>query len=616
MKMPVVVGDTKGAIVREISVPVLVDVPRSSNTTDLVVRQAEKASNPALFSVQDAAGQWRDIRATEFREQVEAVAKGLIASNVNPGDRVAIMARTRYEWALADFAIWFAGAVPVPVYETSSPAQVAWILTDSGAVAAFVESARHENVVREAAASESTSALAHVWQFDGNGLETLRTAGTLVEDSTLADRRSLANLDDIATIIYTSGTTGRPKGCELTHANFVELSENAAAALSEVAHEGARTIMFLPLAHVFARFISVLCVASGATVAHTADVKNLLPDLQSYSPSFILAVPRVFEKVYNNSMLKAEDGGKGKIFHAGADVAIAWSKADQAGKVPLALRAKHALFDRLLYRKIRAAMGGKVEYAVSGGAPLGDRLGHFFHGIGLLVLEGYGLTETTAPLTVNTPRKVKIGTVGAPLPGNAVRIADDGEILAKGVAVLRGYFNRPDLTEENFIDGWFRTGDIGELDADGYLRITGRKKEIIVTAGGKNVVPAMLEDTIRANAIVSQCVVVGDQRPFISALITLDEEALPGWLERHQLPAGTTMEEAVSHPAVLAEIQTLVDEANKTVSQAEAIKVFRIVPSDFTETSGHLTPSLKIKRAQVLTDYSDIVEGIYATPRV
>ncbi|WP_233091870.1 AMP-dependent synthetase/ligase [Arthrobacter sp. MSA 4-2] len=614
--MPVVVGDIKGAIVREISVPVLVDVPRNSNTTDLVVRQAEKASNPALFSVQDEAGQWRDIRATEFREQVEAVAKGLIASNVNPGDRVAIMARTRYEWALADFAIWFAGAVPVPVYETSSPAQVAWILTDSGAVAAFVESARHENVVREAAAAESTSALTHVWQFDGNGLETLRTAGTLVEDSTLADRRSLANLDDIATIIYTSGTTGRPKGCELTHANFVELSENAAAALSEVAHEGARTIMFLPLAHVFARFISVLCVAAGATVAHTADVKNLLPDLQSYQPSFILAVPRVFEKVYNNSMLKAEDGGKGKIFHAGADVAIAWSKADQAGKVPLALRAKHALFDRLLYRKIRAAMGGKVEYAVSGGAPLGDRLGHFFHGIGLLVLEGYGLTETTAPLTVNTPRKVKIGTVGAPLPGNAVKIADDGEILAKGVAVLRGYFNRPDLTAENFIDGWFRTGDIGELDADGYLSITGRKKEIIVTAGGKNVVPAMLEDTIRANAIVSQCVVVGDQRPFISALITLDEEALPGWLERHQLPAGTTMEEAVSHPAVLAEIQTIVDEANKTVSQAEAIKVFRIVPSDFTETSGHLTPSLKIKRAQVLTDYSDIVEGIYATPRV
>ena len=601
---------------REISVPVLVDVPRNSNTTDLVVRQAGKASNPALFSVQNAGGRWEDISATEFRRQVEEVAKGLIASNVQPGDRVAIMARTRYEWALADFAIWFAGGVPVPVYETSSPAQVAWILSDSGAVGAFVESARHENVVREAAATEASSALAHVWQFDGNGLETLRTAGTLIEDSTLADRRSLAGLDDTATIIYTSGTTGRPKGCELTHGNFVELADNAAAALPEVCHEGARTIMFLPMAHVFARFISVLCVAAGATVAHTADVKNLLPDLQSYQPSFILAVPRVFEKVYNNSMLKAEDGGKGKIFHAGADVAIAWSKADQAGKVPLALRAKHALFDRLLYGKIRAAMGGKVQYAVSGGAPLGDRLGHFFHGIGLMVLEGYGLTETTAPLSVNTPQKIKIGSVGLPLPGNAVKIADDGEILARGVAVLKGYFNRPDLTAEAFQDGWFRTGDIGELDDDGFLRITGRKKEIIVTASGKNVVPALLEDTIRANAIVSQCVVLGDQRPFISALITLDEEALPGWLERHQLPAGTSTAEAAEHPQVLAAIQDLIDEANKTVSQAEAIKVFRIVPTDFTETSGHLTPSLKIKRTQVLSDYSDVVEDIYASPRV
>jgi long-chain acyl-CoA synthetase len=602
--------------VREISVPVLVEAPSDSNTTRLVLKQADKPSNPALFSVQGTSGEWRDIRATEFRDQVEAVAKGLIASGVNAGDRIAIMARTRYEWALVDFAVWFAGAVSVPVYETSSPAQVAWILSDSGAVGAFVESARHENVVREAAASDPAISLQHVWQFDGNGIETLRTAGASVDPQVLAERRSIAGLDDLATIIYTSGTTGRPKGCELTHGNFVELSENAAAALPEVAHEGARTIMFLPMAHVFARFISVLCVASGATVAHTADVKNLLPDLQSYRPSFILAVPRVFEKVYNNSMLKAEDGGKGKIFHAGADVAIAWSKADQAGKVPLLLQLKHSLFDRLLYGKIRAAMGGQVQHAVSGGAPLGDRLGHFFHGIGLMVLEGYGLTETTAPISVNTPQKIKIGTVGAPLPGNAVKIADDGEILAKGVCVLKGYFNRPDLTSEAFQDGWFRTGDIGELDNDGFLRITGRKKEIIVTASGKNVVPAMLEDTIRANALVSQCVVLGDQRPFISALITLDEEALPGWLERHQLPATTTVEEAAEHPAVLAEIQQLVDDANLTVSQAEAIKVFRIVPRDFTESSGHLTPSLKIKRTQVLKDYSDVVEDIYASPRV
>ncbi|MDQ0734332.1 AMP-dependent synthetase/ligase [Arthrobacter agilis] len=601
---------------RDISVPVLVDVPRQTNTTDLVVRQAAKPSNPALFAVKGASGEWENISATEFRRQVEGVAKGLIASGVRAGDRVAIMARTRYEWSLADFAIWFAGAVSVPVYETSSPAQVAWILSDSGAVGAFVESARHEDVVRQAVILEGIEGPRHVWQFDGGGLDTLRTAGAGTDEQTLSDRRASAGLDDVATIIYTSGTTGKPKGCELTHGNFVELSENAAAALPEVAREGGQTIMFLPLAHVFARFISVLCVAAGATVAHTPDVKNLLPDLQSYRPTFILAVPRVFEKVYNNSMLKAEDGGKGRIFHAGADVAIAWSKAEQAGRIPLGLKVKHAVFDRLLYGKIRTAMGGRVQHAVSGGAPLGDRLGHFFHGIGLMVLEGYGLTETTAPITVNTPKRIKIGTVGAPLPGNAVKIADDGEILTKGVCVMKGYFDRPDLTEDAFVDGWFRTGDIGELDEDGFLRITGRKKEIIVTASGKNVIPALLEDAIRANALVSQCVVVGDQRPFISALITLDEEALPGWLERHHLPAGTTTAEAADHPLVLAEIQELVDGANTTVSRAEAIKVFRIVATDFTETTGHLTPSLKIKRAQVLKDYADIVESIYSSATV
>lgn len=601
---------------RDISVPVLVDVPRQTNTTDLVVRQAAKPSNPALFAVKGQSGEWENISAKEFRRQVEDIAKGLIASGVQAGDRVAIMARTRYEWSLADFAIWFAGAVSVPVYETSSPAQVAWILGDSGAVGAFVEAARHEDVVREAVALEGIESLQHVWQFDGNGLDTLRTAGAGTGDQMLSDRRAYAGLDDVATIIYTSGTTGKPKGCELTHGNFVELSENSAAELPEVAREGGQTIMFLPLAHVFARFISVLCVVSGTTVAHTPDVKNLLPDLQSYNPTFILAVPRVFEKVYNNSMLKAEDGGKGRIFHAGADVAIAWSKAEQAGRIPLGLKVRHAVFDRLLYGKIRTAMGGRVQHAVSGGAPLGDRLGHFFHGIGLMVLEGYGLTETTAPITVNTPKRMKIGTVGAPLPGNAVKIADDGEILAKGVCVMKGYFNRPDLTDEAFLDGWFRTGDIGELDEDGFLRITGRKKEIIVTASGKNVIPAVLEDAIRANALVSQCIVVGDHRPFISALITLDEEALPGWLERHQLPAGTTMAEAVEHPKVLAGIQELVDTANTTVSRAEAIKVFRIVPTDFTETTGHLTPSLKIKRAQVLKDYSDLVEAIYSSAKV
>ncbi|TJY70707.1 long-chain fatty acid--CoA ligase [Arthrobacter sp. CAU 1506] len=600
---------------REYSVPVLVDVPRDANIADLVVEQAQKASNPALFSRKDASGTWQDIRATDFLADVTQLAKGLISSGVQPGQRVGIMARTRYEWSLVDFAIWFAGAVSVPIYETSSPSQIAWILGDSGAVAVFAESAAHEAKVRRAALDEGLENLKHVWQLDEESLDGLRTAGNDVPDADVEERRSAAGLDDLATIIYTSGTTGRPKGCELTHGNFVELSKNAAAALPDVAHEGAQTIMFLPLAHVFARFISVLCVAAGATVAHTPDIKNLLPDLQSYRPTFILAVPRVFEKVYNSSMLKAEDGGKGKIFHAAADAAVAWSRADAAGKVPLTLKLKHKLFDKLVYHKIREAMGGRVEHAVSGGGPLGERLGHFFHGIGLLVLEGYGLTETTAPVSVNTPQLVKIGTVGAPLPGNAVKIADDGEILAKGVCVLRGYYNRPDLTAEAFNDGWFRTGDIGELDADGFLSITGRKKEIIVTASGKNVVPALLEDQIRADALVSQCVVIGDNRPFISALVTLDEEALPGWLERHGLPATTTMEQAANHEAVKATIQSLIDQANQSVSQAEGIKAFRVIPSDFTEASGHLTPSLKIKRAQVLADFDEYVEQIYTSVR-
>lgn len=601
---------------REFSVPPVVDVPRDSNITDLLLRQAAKASNPALFSRRAADGTgWTPVPATRFRDDVVALAKGMIASGVRAGDRVGIMARTRYEWSLVDFAIWFAGGVSVPVYETSSPSQVAWNLGNSGAVAVFVEDSRHEQVVREAARSEDLSALRYVWQLDDSALDVLRDAGTAVQDAEVEQRRSLAGLDDIATIIYTSGTTGRPKGCELTHGNFVELSENAAAVISEVCYEGAQTIMFLPLAHVFARFISVLAVAAGVTVAHTPDIKNLLADLQSFKPTFILAVPRVFEKVYNASQLKAEDGGKGRIFHQAAEVAIAYSKARQQGTPGLGLRLKHAVFDRLVYGKLREAMGGAIKHAVSGGGPLGERLGHFFQGIGLQILEGYGLTETTAPVSVNTPSLIKIGTVGAPLPGNAVRIADDGEILVKGVCVMRGYYQRDDLTKEAFVDGWFRTGDLGELDAQGYLKITGRKKEIIVTAGGKNVIPALLEDQIRSDAIVSQCLVIGDNKPFIAALVTLDEEALPGWLERHGMPASTTIEEAGRDEQVRSAIQAVIDKANRSVSQAEAIKAFRIVPSDFTEASGHLTPSMKVKRDKVLKDFGDVVDEMYAAKK-
>ena len=600
---------------REFSVPPLVVVPPETNITDLVLRQAAKPSNPALFSRLDSAGAWQDVSAKDFLADVQALAKGLIASGVNAGDRVGIMSRTRYEWALVDFAIWFAGGVSVPIYETSSPSQVAWNLGDSGAVAAFGEAAHHEDIIRQAATSEGLTALQHVWQLEGRGLDAVREAGRDVSDADLEARRSAANLDDLATIIYTSGTTGRPKGCELTHGNFVELSDNALAIIGEIVHENAKTIMFLPLAHVFARFISVLAMAAGTTVAHTPDIKNLLADLQSYEPTFILAVPRVFEKVYNSALTKAEDGGKGAIFHKAADTAIAFSKARQAGHVGLGLKLRHALFDKLVYSKLRAAMGGHVAHAVSGGGPLGERLGHFFQGIGLQVLEGYGLTETTAPISVNTPSRIKIGSVGKPLPGNSVKIEEDGEILAKGVCVMRGYYKREDLTAETFSDGWLRTGDIGRLDDDGFVWITGRKKEIIVTAGGKNVIPALLEDQIRADALVSQVLVVGDNRPFIGALVTLDQEALPGWLQRHGLPNTTTLDEAVESPVVKAAVQDLITHANNSVSQAEAIKSFRIVPADFTEASGHLTPSMKVKRAQVMKDFETVIEEMYAAPR-
>lgn len=600
---------------REFSVPPLVVVPPETNITDLVLRQAAKPSNPALFSRLDASGAWRNVSATEFLADVKALAKGLMASGVGAGDRVGIMSRTRYEWSLVDFSIWFAGAVSVPIYETSSPSQVAWNLGDSGAVAAFGESAQHENVIRQAVTAEGLTDVQHVWQLEGQGLDSLREAGRGVSDEELESRRKAAGLQDVATIIYTSGTTGRPKGCELTHGNFVELSDNALGIIGEIVHEHAKTIMFLPLAHVFARYISVLAMAAGTTVAHTPDIKNLLADLQSYEPTFILAVPRVFEKVYNSALTKAEDGGKGAIFHRAAETAIAFSKARQDGRVGLGLKLRHALFDKLVYGKLRAAMGGHVAHAVSGGGPLGERLGHFFQGIGLQVLEGYGLTETTAPITVNTPSRIKIGSVGKPLPGNSVKIADDGEILAKGVCVMRGYYGRDDLTAEAFTDGWFHTGDIGKLDDDGFVWITGRKKEIIVTAGGKNVIPALLEDQIRADALVSQVLVVGDNRPFIGALVTLDQEALPGWLQRHGLPADTTLEQAAANPVVKAAVQDLITAANSSVSQAEAIKSFRIVPAEFTEASGHLTPSMKVKRSQVMKDFESVIEEMYSAPR-
>jgi long-chain acyl-CoA synthetase len=596
--------------VKEKVVPPLVPVTTEGSLGDLPVRNAATAGRQAAFSRKNAQGQWADITWSEFAEDVAAIAKGLIADGIEAGDRVGLMSRTRYEWTLFDFACWTAGVVVVPIYETSSAEQVEWILSDSEAKAVLVESDHHLATVNEV--RDRLTDLTTVYELESGALDGLREKGKSIPEADLETRRAGLDRTSLATIIYTSGTTGRPKGCQLTHDNFLSLAENATAKLgSVVSAPGASTLLFLPLAHVFARFIEVLAVVAKVRMGHSADIKNILADFGGFRPTFILAVPRVFEGIYNKTEARTAAEGKGKIFLRAATVAIAYSEAlDSPAGPGLGLRLQHLLFDRLVYAKLRTAMGGKVTHAVSGGAPLGTRLGHFYRGVGLIVLEGYGLTETTAPLTVNVPEKVKIGTVGPPLPGTSIRIADDGEILAQGCGVFAAYHDNEAATKDAIGDGWFHTGDIGELDKDGYLRITGRKKEILVTAGGKNVAPAVLEDRLRAHPLVSQCIVVGDQKPFIAALVTLDAEMWPLWASAHGVE-GVSLEEARTHPKVLEALQHAVDRANEAVSKAESIRKFTVLPGDFTEENGYLTPSLKLKRSEVMKDFAADVDKIY-----
>ena len=595
---------------KQFDVPALVEADPEANVTDLLINRVAATPDRALFALPTEDGGWRDVTSTEFLRQVVALAKGLVAAGIEPGDKIGLMAKTRYEWTLIDFATWFAGAVLVPVYETSAPAQILWNLTDSGAVAIITETAEH--FARFDEIRSDVPAIVNSWQIDLGDLDKLAASGTGVTDEEIERRRNLAKGSDLATLIYTSGTTGKPKGCIITHSNFVELARNAQRRIPEVVNPDSSTLLFITLAHIFARYISILAIEGGVKVGHQADTKQLVPSMGSFKPTFMLAVPREFEKVYNSSEQKAEAGGKGKIFRRAADVAIAHSKALDAGHVPLGLKIQFALFDRLVLSKIRAALGGRAQYAVSGSAPLGLRLGHFYRSLGLTILEGYGLTETTAPVSVNVPSHFKIGKVGPPLPGNSVRIAPDGEIQVKGICVFDGYWNNEAATNDVFEDGWFKTGDLGEIDDEGYLQITGRKKEIIVTAGGKNVAPAALEDPIRANPIIGQVIVVGDQKPFISALITLDDEMLPVWLANNNLNTEMSISEAARHPAVLAEIQSAVDAANATVSRAESIRKFHILESDLTEASGHLTPKLSIKRNVILVDFAGEIEDLYA----
>jgi long-chain acyl-CoA synthetase len=610
MCVPEAFTGAKGVAVEQCDSPALVAADPDANATDLLIDRAAATPDSPLFSL-PTGDRWVDVTASEFLHQVIALAKGLAASGIEPGDKIGLMCKTRYEWTLLDFATWFAGAILVPIYETSSPAQVLWNLSDSGATSVILETADH--FARFDEVHPELPKIERVWQIELGDLDKLVAAGTAVPDEEIERRRTLARGDDIATLIYTSGSTGRPKGCVLTHSNFVELSRNAAVSLKDVVQQpGASTLLFITTAHVFARFIAVLAVHAGVKVGHQADTRQLLPALASFKPTFLLAVPRVFEKVYNSSEQKAESGGRGKIFRRAAEVAVEHSQALDAGSVPFGLKLRFAMFDRLVYSKLRAAMGGRVKFAVSGSAPLGSHLGHFYRSLGIKILEGYGLTETTAPATVNLPDRFKIGSVGPALPGVSIRLADDGEIEIKGINVFKEYWKNEEATAAAFHDGWFVTGDLGSFDSDGFLTITGRKKEIIVTAGGKNVSPAALEDPIRANSLVSQVVVVGDQRPFISALITLDAEMLPNWLENNGLDKNMTIAEASANQAVLDELQRAVDIANKGVSRAESIRKFVVLPSDLTEANGHLTPKLSIKRNVVLKDFAQIIDSIYS----
>ncbi|WP_104107314.1 AMP-dependent synthetase/ligase [Nocardioides sp. 616] len=592
---------------REFATPLTTEMPSTGNLTDDVVNNAREAADAVVFS-RNTGDAWLDVTAAEFLAQVQDVAKGLIAAGIEVGDRVALISKTRYEWTLLDYAIWFAGAVTVPIYETSSSFQIRHILADSGARAVVAETPEH--VARIVSVRAELEELHHVWSLADNALDVLTQLGQDISDEALEKRRTTATPLDLATLIYTSGTTGEPKGCMLTHGNFMFELGVAVDELDELFSDGASTLLFLPLAHVFARIIQIGVVKRRVRLGHSADIKNLVADLGEFQPTFILAVPRVFEKVFNSASQNAAADGKGRIFDRAAEVAIAWSRAMDKGRPSIALRVQHALFTRLVFKKLEAALGGRCFHAVSGGAPLGERLGHFYRGIGLTILEGYGLTETTAALTVNLPGAHKVGSVGRPLGGTTVRVADDGELLFKGGQVFAGYWNDEAATAIAVDrDGWFHTGDVGEIDDEGFVRITGRKKEILVTAGGKNVAPAALEDRLRAHPLIDQCIVVGDGQPFIGALITLDPETVPAWATAQGRTGGLTA--LIDDPALRAQIDAAVEDANKSVSRAESIRKYTILSAEWTEEGGQLTPSLKLKRSVVMREFREDVEALY-----
>lgn len=591
----------------ETYLPALVPHPTTGNISTMITDRVAKEPGRVLVSRPLGDG-WQPVTAVEFDQEIRSIAKGLIAHGIARGDRVAIMAKTRYEWTILDFAIIYCGAITVPIYETSSAEQVKWILADSASVLLVVESPTLAHLAKPVLPESCREILV----ITEDAIPRLVEAGREIPDSALDERIDSLGPDDLMTLIYTSGTTGNPKGVTFTHGNFIsECSNVVLYARVEFLRPGGSTLLFLPIAHVFGRMIQFGALHAGLHLAHCGDINRLPQDLATFKPTLILAVPRIFEKVYNSAENKAHESGKSKIFKQAVDTAVAYSESIDGGKFSLRNRALHLLFDRLVYSKIRAGLGGRVAAALSGGAPLSPRLGHFFRGAGINILEGYGLTETTAASSVNVRSAQKIGSVGRPIPGTRIKIAPDGEVLIKGPVVAQGYWNNAAATAESMTeDGYFKSGDLGTIDGDGYLFIVGRKKEIIVTSGGKNVAPEVLEDRLRAHPLISQCMVVGDNKPFIAALITLDPDSLKSWAKSNK-KAGASIAELSRDPALIDVIQTAVDQANKVVSRAESIRKFTLLPVDFTVADGQLTAKLSVKRHVVNQEFAQEIADLF-----
>lgn len=599
---------------REYSTPPAAPPPTSGNLTDDVVRRAATEPTRAAFARRTSDG-FVDVSAQEFLDRCRALARGMIEAGVKTGDRVILLSSTRFEWTLADYAIWFAGAVSVPIYANAGTDHLRHVLRDSGARWAVVETSAHRRLVDDAQDRERGPVT--TWSIDEDDLPWSSWPVGSPTGSAGPDpvhvRRDAIGPGSPATLLYTSGTTGPPKGCVLTHGALMAELDAALVALAPLfEEEGAATLLFLPLPHIFARIIQVGAVRAGVRLGYGSRAGRFLDDLATVRPTFVLAVPRVFEQIYNTASQQAAADGRTRSFERATDAAIAWSRAQEHRGAPLRLRLLHRSYDRRVYAALRDLLGGRCRYAVSGGAPLGERLGHFYRGIGVTVLEGYGLTETSGAVTVNTPDVAKVGTVGRPLPGSAVRVADDGELLVTGPQIMAGYWDgEAQAVQRRDPSAWFETGDLAEIDDEGFVTVTGRIQEILVTAGGKTVSPSVLEDRIRAHPLVSQCLVLGDRKPFVTALVTLDKEAWPDWARRHGL--GGQPSRHVDDPAVRGEIDRAVAAANAAVSQAEAIRRFVVLPVDFTEDQGHLTPSLKLRRRTIVRDFRDEIEALYSS---